>query len=93
VRNRTVAKNLASSTIPAGTELLEIEIDLIDQRLARRTSTGEQRAVALEPQTVVDFYGRVMAMLTNLDIAVSIDTVPGETLIRPAFGRCCPCRL
>jgi Family of unknown function (DUF5996) len=72
------ARGLGSSPIPAGTELLEIEFDLIDQLLVCRTSTGERRAVALEPQTVADFYGRVMAMLANLNIAVSIDTVPNE---------------
>ena len=72
------ARGLATSPIPAGTELLEIEFDLIDQRLVCRTSTGEQRAVALEPQTVADFYGRVMAVLADLNIAVSINTMPNE---------------
>jgi hypothetical protein len=72
------ARGLGSSPIPAGTELLEIEFDLIDQLLVCRTSTGEQRAVALEPQTVAEFYRRVMAALADLDIAVSINTLPNE---------------
>ena len=72
------ARGLGSSPIPAGTELFEFEFDLIDHRLVCRTSTGEQRSVALEPQTVADFYARVMAMLADLNIAVSINAIPNE---------------
>jgi hypothetical protein len=72
------ARGLGSSPIPAGTEVLDIEFDLIDHRLVGRTSTGAQREVPLAPQTVADFYAQVMAMLASLDIAVSIDTVPSE---------------
>ena len=72
------ARGLATSPIPAGTELLEFEFDLIDHRLVGRTSTGEQRVIALEPQTVAAFYARIMAMLADLDIAVTINTLPSE---------------
>jgi hypothetical protein len=72
------ARGLGTSPIPAGTELLEIEFDLIDQRLVCRTSTGGQHTVALAPQTVAAFHGRVMAALASLDIAVAINTMPNE---------------
>ena len=72
------ARGLGTSAIPAGTELIDIEFDLVDQRLVCRTSTGAQHAFALEPQTVADFYRRVMAMLADLDVVVSINPVPNE---------------
>jgi hypothetical protein len=72
------ARGLGSSPIPAGTELLEFEFDMIDHRLAGRTSTGAGAAVALEPQSVADFYARVMAMLAELGVDVAIDTRPSE---------------
>ena len=71
-------RGLGSSPIPCGNDLFEIEFDLIDHLLLCRTSTGEQRTVALVPQTVADFYARVMAMLADLNITVSIDNVPNE---------------
>ena len=72
------ARGLGTSPIPAGTELLEIEFDLIDQKLVCRTSAGEQRTVALAPQTVAHFYGCVMAALADLNIDASINTMPNE---------------
>jgi hypothetical protein len=72
------ARGLASSPIPAGGGLLEIEFDFIDHRLACRTSRGDRRAFALEPQTVADFYQRLLALLADLGIEVAIYATPNE---------------
>jgi hypothetical protein len=62
------ARGLGSSPISVGGELFELEFDMIGHRLACRTSTGAEGAVALEPRTVADFFARVMAMLGGLGI-------------------------
>jgi hypothetical protein len=72
------ARGLGTSPIPVGGELLEIEFDLVDHRLAFRTSIGARRDFALEAMTVADFYARVMATLADLDMLISIDTMPNE---------------
>src|SRR5262245_8668053 len=54
------ARGLGTSTMPVGAELLEIEFDFISQRLVARTSRGEERSLALAPQTVAEFYHRTM---------------------------------
>jgi hypothetical protein len=72
------ARGLGTSPIPGGTGLFELEFDFIDHRLVFRSSTGAQDAVALTPQTVAEFYRRVMAMLAGAGLDVSINTLPNE---------------
>ncbi|MGH6684811.1 MAG: DUF5996 family protein [Pseudolabrys sp.] len=72
------ARGLGTSPIPVGGEILEIEFDFIDHRLAVRTSRGEAQTLALEPQTVADFHRRVIALLNGIGITVSINEMPNE---------------
>jgi len=72
------ARGLGTSPIPAGGEVLEIEFDFIAHRLVMRTSRGEERTLKLEPRSVADFHARVMAMLSELGVAVTIDQMPNE---------------
>jgi hypothetical protein len=72
------ARGLGTSPIPVGTEIFELEFDFIGHCLAVRTSRGEERMLALEPQTVADFYRRTMQLLKEIGIAVSIDEMPNE---------------
>jgi len=72
------ARGLGSSPIPIGTELLEFEFDFISHQLVCRTSTGVQRAIALAPRPVADFYAQLMAMLADIGVIVAIDTLPSE---------------
>jgi Family of unknown function (DUF5996) len=72
------ARGLGTSPIPAGTEIFELEFDFIGHRLVARTSRGEERMLALEPQTVADFYQRTMQLLKEIGIAVTIDEMPNE---------------
>jgi hypothetical protein len=72
------ARGLATSPIPMQNEIFEIEFDFIGHQLLTRTSTGLQRALALGPQAVAEFYGRVETMLSGLGIAVDIHQMPNE---------------
>jgi len=72
------ARGLGTSPIPIDNEILEIEFDFISHRLAVRTSRGEERNLALEPQTVADFYRRIVALLNEIGAAVAINEMPNE---------------
>jgi hypothetical protein len=72
------ARGLGTSPVPAGTEIFELELDFIGHRLVARTSRGEERMLALESQTVADFYQRTMQLLKEIGIAVTIDEMPNE---------------
>jgi Family of unknown function (DUF5996) len=72
------ARGLGMSPIPIGNEILEIEFDFIGHRLIACTSRGEMRELPLEPQTVADFYRRVIDLLNGIGIAVVLDEMPNE---------------
>lgn len=72
------ARGLGTSPIPAGTEIFELELDFIGHHLVARTSRGEERMLALEPQTVADFYQRTMQLLKDIGIAVTLNEMPNE---------------
>src|SRR5512138_1545436 len=72
------ARGLGTSPIPVGGEILELEFDFISHRLVARTSRGEERMLPLVPQTVADFYRRVMDMLDGIGVAVAIKQMPNE---------------
>ncbi len=74
------ARGLSTSPIPIGAEVFDIEFDFISHRLSVRTSEGDERALALEPQTVAEFYGAVMDLLKGMGIAVAIDETPNEVV-------------
>ena len=76
------ARGLGTSPIPFAEQLLEIEFDFLSQQLLLRTSAGAQRALALEPRSVADFYVRVLGLLHELGVLVSINDLPSE-LERP----------
>ncbi|HEY2132605.1 MAG TPA: DUF5996 family protein [Acetobacteraceae bacterium] len=72
------ARGLGTSPISIGNEILEIDFDLIGHRLVARTSRGDEGVIPLEPQTVADFYGRVVALLDRMGLAVAINGMPNE---------------
>jgi hypothetical protein len=72
------ARGLGTSPIPVGSEVLEIELDLLDHRLTARTSRGEARSFRLEPQPVAEFYRRTMAALESIGVTVRINQLPNE---------------
>src|SRR5262249_35638555 len=72
------ARGLGTSAMPVGGELLEIEFDFIDHRLVARTSQGEERTLELKPQSVADFYRRVLDLMRDIGVAVTINEMPNE---------------
>lgn len=72
------AQGLGTSPMPFGNENVEIEFDFIAHRLLIRTSRGDDRSLALQPQSVVDFYHQVLALLNDVGVAVAINELPNE---------------
>jgi hypothetical protein len=72
------ARGLTTSPIPHGLQTFEIAFDFLDHELRITTSGGTTRSLKLEPQSVAEFYRRVMEALRELGLAVTIDTMPNE---------------
>jgi len=72
------ARGLGTSPIPFGTEIVEVEFDFIGHHLLARTSRGDERTLALEPQLVADFYVGVRELLNQLGVPVQINELPCE---------------
>lgn len=72
------ARGLTTSPIPYGSRILQIDFDFIDHQLRLQTGAGQQRAIALQPQSVAAFYQAVMAALQELEMPVSINRLPNE---------------
>ena len=72
------ARGLGTSPIPAGGEILEIEFDFVSHRFLAYTSRGDAGELALEPQTVADFYRRALDLLKSIGVAVAIREMPNE---------------
>ncbi|MGA7537829.1 MAG: DUF5996 family protein [Steroidobacteraceae bacterium] len=81
------ARGLGTSPIPCAGEIFDIEFDFIGHRLIVRTSRGEERTIALEPQAVSDFHRRVMGLLQELAIVVRINDTPSEISNPVPFSR------
>ncbi|WP_114944968.1 DUF5996 family protein [Microvirga calopogonii] len=72
------ARGLGTSPIPVGHEILEIEFDFLSHLLRVRTSSGEERELPLQPQSVADFYSRLLTILSDIGITVAINEMPNE---------------
>ncbi len=71
-------RGLTTSAIPYGARTFAVSFDFLDHTLWVRTSDGRNRAMALYPRAVADFYREFMALLHALGIAVAINTLPQE---------------
>lgn len=72
------SRGLTTSPIPHGNREFQIDLDLIDHRLAVTATDGSSGSFALEPQTVSAFYRRLMDELFRLDLPVRIVARPNE---------------
>jgi len=72
------SRGLTTSLIPHGNREFQIDLDLMDHRLAVTTSDGRSGGFALEPQSVATFYRRLMDELSRLDLPVQIVALPNE---------------
>jgi hypothetical protein len=71
-------RGLTTGPIPDAARVFQIDFDFIDHELRLQTSDGAEGRLALAPQTVADFYARLMAALQKLDLAVTINRLPNE---------------
>ncbi|HEY5447062.1 MAG TPA: DUF5996 family protein, partial [Pyrinomonadaceae bacterium] len=72
------SRGLTTSPIPHGAHTFEIQFDFIDHQLFIDKSDGARRAIPLKPQSVAEFYGTVMKTLSDLELPVTINTMPNE---------------
>ena len=72
------SRGLTTSPIPHGLSTFEIMFDFIDHELRIDKSDGARRAVELGPRSVADFYYAVMGALAEIELPVSINTMPNE---------------
>jgi Family of unknown function (DUF5996) len=72
------SRGLTTSPIPHGLSTFEIMFDFIDHELRIDKSDGARCAVELGPRSVADFYYAVMGALGEIELPVSINTMPNE---------------
>jgi len=76
------ARGLTTSAMPyaRGTAIgtVEVQFDFIDHKLLIETSEGRVVTIALQPQSVAEFYGKFMAALAELGVPCKIWTKPCE---------------
>ena len=71
-------RGLSTHTLPYGERSFTIEFDFVDHRLAIQASDGAARTLALAPQTVADFYRKIMDTLVEMKLPVKIWPMPVE---------------
>jgi hypothetical protein len=71
-------RGLTTRTLPYGVRSFAIDFDFVDHELHVRVSDGESRTLPLVPQTVADFYRRIMSTMADLSMPVKIWPVPVE---------------
>ena len=72
------SRGLTTSPIPHGICTFEIQFDFINHQLLVDKSDGARRKLELKPQSVADFYRTLMRTLEDLDLPVTINTMPNE---------------
>jgi hypothetical protein len=72
------ARGLTTSAMPYQDRVFEIEFDFIDHSLIIECSDGTTKILTLRPQSVADFYERLMAALHALGLDVKIWPMPVE---------------
>jgi hypothetical protein len=72
------ARGLATSPMPSGTEIAEIEFDFLQHRLIGRSSNGAVSELALTPMTVADFYHAALSLARDIGLTAAIHPVPAE---------------
>jgi hypothetical protein len=72
------AMGLTTSVMPYGTRSFQIDFNFLEHQIWLRSSDGRSAALALEPQSVASFYGRLMEEMHKLDLDVRIHRRPSE---------------
>jgi len=72
------ARGMTTSAMPYERRTIEVQFDFIEHRILIETSDGRVASMAMEPQSVADFYKKFMATLSELGVSVHIWTMPCE---------------
>ena len=72
------ARGLTTSLVPHGDRAFQVDLDLLDHRLAIAVTDGSRATMALEPRTVADFYAEFTGHLEALGLPAPIWTMPVE---------------
>ncbi len=80
------ARGLTTSLMHAGGRGAEIEFDFSEHTLRVDTTDGAHRRLRLEPRSVADFYGEVMATLDQLGVKARIVARPVEVAVALPFA-------
>jgi hypothetical protein len=72
------SRGLTTPPLPYRGRTFAMTFDFLDHALVIDVSDGRREALPLRPETVADFYARLMAALHRLDIDVKIWTMPVE---------------
>jgi len=81
------ARGMTTSAVPYQQRAIEVEFDFIEHKLAIETSEGRVVIMALEAQSVAQFYKNFMAALEELGVSVHIWTMPCEVPDPTPFER------
>ncbi|HZT76204.1 MAG TPA: DUF5996 family protein [Vicinamibacterales bacterium] len=71
-------RGLSTRLLPHGDRAFTIAFDFVAHRLVVQTTDGDERWLPLESQSVAEFYRRVMALLTDMRLPVTIWPMPVE---------------
>jgi hypothetical protein len=75
---RTTARGLGTQVMRYEGTAFQIELDFIEHRLTILVDDGRSATLPLEPQTTATFYRNLMNALDELDLPVTINTLPNE---------------
>lgn len=84
---QVTARGLGSGLVPGPGGGFDLEFDFIDQRLRLRGGDGSQLDIALEPMSVADFHGRVVAALKRMGLPSDFHGAPNEMAAAVPFAR------
>jgi hypothetical protein len=71
-------KGLRTSMIPFSNESVELEFDFTSHQLDIHTTTGQQRSIPLQSQSVADFHQSVLDAMESVGMPVTINPMPNE---------------
>lgn len=72
------ARGLSTGPVPIGDTTLQLDLDLLGDRLLLASSTGDAASVALGPGSIASFHARLTGALDALGTPVRISPVPSE---------------
>ena len=79
-------RGLTTSAMPYGrSRTFVIDFDFIEHALSVNDCDGNASQFALEPMPVADFYDRLMATLSRLDLRTPIRSAPARAKYRTRF--------